>query len=739
MSHDDYPNDATTTGRLSLGVTISGQFDEPHSFFDEYFRDEDWFRLSATAGESYLVYGYGFALDMQVVGDFEPADGTIEVNGFSKPDISERVLVFTANKTRDYFVQVSNSITSESGSYELLAWQYEIPDSPVTSMTLVDGVTKTHRLETVIDVDYFKMPMVAGKTYEIRLEGFTDYFDFSDSFLPQLKILDPDNNLLEDKRVFARNKVARFEFTPTQTATYFAAVDANGLGGVGTYDIRKLELVDTAATGPSTTSRLDLKPNQTAAITSNFGPGDDIDWHQVDLVAGRWYQFGVVSDFSLVWMLLDRNNDLIEYRVGDQQHMFFRAAETGTHHLLLRDGVSDYTLYGVDNAAPPISLSSPYRNPVELLGNASITGQELFSLNEFPADQIQIVSEADFMVGTTKYDRYLLHSFPANELASLRFEGALQRGEYDVSLRALGGGTHSGWAQAVISSRPDNSDLLDSGHLWTADNTQRNRVYQLTYRFADSVPSYFEDGRFTGFQPISSTVEDIFREMFARSSGLHDKTITGYGNQISTITGKSIIYDDSEDADIQIFTADADIRAIGYHPGKYGLGDIVLDNDFYAGEAAPQPGSREYFEIVKAVATALGVKHFAHEFNREQSIVGTATYGISDDAIYPTTFGNQDISFFDSRFGWSRDTTPTVDVTEYKLGQPIRRQLFSNAAPIQRGKQYRCPGIRVASINRFARRRQKSRRWRRHFSSLSRRGTRIKFRRCHPERARQRV
>ena len=114
----------------------------------------------------------------------------------------------------------------------------DIPGDTSTTATLSVGesVTSDHTNSggTIDLYDYFAMSLIANNTYEINLEGSSTQAGTLD--LPLLQIYDQNNGYLTGDFGGGVGNNAKILFTPTSTATYFAA-SKGGANFEGTYKI----------------------------------------------------------------------------------------------------------------------------------------------------------------------------------------------------------------------------------------------------------------------------------------------------------------------------------------------------------------------------------------------------------------------------------------------------------------------------------------------------------------------
>ncbi|MFK7769426.1 MAG: calcium-binding protein [Mariniblastus sp.] len=244
--------------------------------------------------------------------------------------------------------------------------------------------------------------------------------------------------------------------------------------------------------------------------------------------------------------------------------------------------------------------------------------------------------------------------------------------DYDINLRALGGGSVSGWAQANISSKVSPSTFLSSGAKWNESNTQRNSTDVITFRFADSLPSYYDPADFSNVGRVGEQIEAIFESIFTPTSS--GKTSPWLTRNIPIRFEMS----DSETADIQIFTADQSDSAFGKNPGLGAGGDIVLNRELFSGTSNPVPGSQEYFAILRSVATAMGIGQSATGLNREQSVVGVSESESLGDA-YLSSFGDFDTRHLMELYG-AIGRFPLLGTNRFVLGDPANGSFTSKIA-----------------------------------------------------------
>ena len=613
MSHDsdDVPDDFTTEARIHVGIPLRGDFDPHPDGSGGLEIDSDWYRVWLEAGRTYILE-FPTNSPWAWVATFRTPGPRLEVLHEGTGENGGLSMVVSSQNTMDFFVELRHKYLPVETPYDVSVSNYDIPDNRNTLHMLEVNGFQTSFVDFESDRDFFAIDLNEGWTYQFDLESN----GIDGELNPVLRLFDEDVNLVESDNDSGEGLNSQFTFEAGYTGRYY--VSAAGAGdSTGGYRLENtlVNYIDDYAMGVETEGRIELQPNQPTVFTGLTEVEGDIDWLKVDLVAGRWYLFGAYPRYGNPTVFLrDTNNEATTPARSRSWRFHYQAKESGTHYLVIKDNAAEreYTAWGFDNFAPEIAPIWTGRSGIVFL-------RDLVDFADFPVESIQVYSESDFKVGDEVYSGNQTHLIGKDQIYLIQYESSDR--EYRVSHRAIGGGTASGWVQSMILPLPVPSEQLASGSLWTDDNTQSESNNTLTFRFAETVPSYFPGDRFTGFAAVSDAVAEAFRSIF-----------------VNLPVGIEFVEDPSEQADIQIFAADSDELSVGYAPGRWGMGDIVLDNEFYSGDANPLRGSEQYFEILKAVATSLGIKHFSTDLSREQSVVGLSNDANILSHSYPTQF-----------------------------------------------------------------------------------------------------
>lgn len=211
----------------------------------------------------------------------------------------------------------------------------DIPGNASTTAVITTSGTTASEIELNADVDWFRVELVAGLTYDFKLTG-----DGSANTLDNgiLRILDATGNQLG----VSAGKNAISNITPTTSSTYYISVADSFISdnqAEGNYIITS-RLGDTVFNNTSTTASI----TGTGTTSGILGQSEDSDWYAVTLVAGRSYSFNLTGAGGLDSLdngnmsLLDQAGVRIGNRVSKDGFITFTAATTGTYFINVEDG-----------------------------------------------------------------------------------------------------------------------------------------------------------------------------------------------------------------------------------------------------------------------------------------------------------------------------------------------------------------------------------------------------------------
>ena len=274
---DDYAASAATTGVLAVGGTASGNIDRAY--------DSDWFRVTLTAGTTYLINVNGTTLTDPYVRLRNSSGTLITADNDSGVGLNPQIS-YVPTVTGTYYIDVQGYLSTHTGTYNVTLAQVvdDYANSILSTGALTSPGSVSGRIETSGDSDWFRVSLTAGYTYSFSLTGTT----LSD---PYLYLRNAAGSVLASDDDSGPGLNALITYRPTTTGAYY--LDARALGtGTGNYSLAVSEtppaddhLATTAATGTLTVI------GTTGFAVGTIETSGDRDWFRVSLLAGTSYVF----------------------------------------------------------------------------------------------------------------------------------------------------------------------------------------------------------------------------------------------------------------------------------------------------------------------------------------------------------------------------------------------------------------------------------------------------------------
>jgi len=303
---DDYADSIETTGTVAIGGHATGTV--------ETSNDEDWFRVSLTAGTAYDIAlrgqptSHGSLSDPEIVG-IQDASGRM-IPGTSNDDFGGSTnshVTFTPTTTGTYFI-AAGAYAFQTGTYRLsldtAQASDDLPADVTTPITLVAGDAYAGTIGTVGDVDWVRLPVLAGHRYIVDLRGA----DSANGTLadPQILGVYTANGAalpvtLAPDSLAPASRDSRAWFSTAETADVFVAVRAQD-GGIGTYRLSYAADADTTAPILTSTSPADGSGHVTpsANLSLSFSEAVRAGSGQIILSGGGQTQTIEVTDTARV-------------------------------------------------------------------------------------------------------------------------------------------------------------------------------------------------------------------------------------------------------------------------------------------------------------------------------------------------------------------------------------------------------------------------------------------------------
>ena len=247
---DDFADDTSTTGRVSVGGSIRGKIGL--RLDGVRMDDRDWFRAELEVGKPYRINVAGLASQggtltyatlrgvYDSTGEYIPGtrdrDNREIVRGIELDQMIDPTVDFVPTETGTYYIVVGSDYLS-IGSYTVTVGLgfsepsgQDFPSDLSTPGRVAVGGQVTGEIETGEDVDTFAVYLTAGVTYVFEMEGI----DTGRGTLPDPLIngiLDAEGIKVSGVGRFAdgggTGRNARGEFTPSETGPYYVAVTLN--------------------------------------------------------------------------------------------------------------------------------------------------------------------------------------------------------------------------------------------------------------------------------------------------------------------------------------------------------------------------------------------------------------------------------------------------------------------------------------------------------------------------------
>ena len=262
MMSDTIVNNIATTATLGANASVVSKIDAPN--------DTDWFKTKLSAG---LTYGFKIAGDGGTgVSDpdvyLRDTNGsTILVYGYNSSSPTSTI-AYTASRGGTYFVQAGNIDERDTGSYRLTSIATDkVRNDVATTATMIEGEKRLGKIDVATDSDWFKVKLVAGREYTIKLSGNTTNPKLGDA---ALSLYDDDGARLNYSTGFGANP-ATLTFTATASGTYFLGAAGYYSGSTGNF---ALSFGSNATKFVGNSAANDLSGNARANLIQGNGGND---------------------------------------------------------------------------------------------------------------------------------------------------------------------------------------------------------------------------------------------------------------------------------------------------------------------------------------------------------------------------------------------------------------------------------------------------------------------------------
>ena len=357
---DDYAADPTTTGRVVVGGSATGNIE--YNGTVEYNADTDWFAVTLEAGKLYRFdlegsgTGAGTLRDTFLCGIYD-ANGEL-IDGTTNYDYGvnrHSQAYFRPDEDATYYVSAGGGYGKDvTGTYTLTVTEISddsaddyAADATTTGTVVVDG-SATGNIDPPgdgdpADRDWFAVTLEAGTLYRIDLEGSsTGGGTLRNPYLRGIYDAAGDRIDGTTNDDGGQRYNSRVYFTPDESATYYVSAGAYG-NHVGTYTLTVTEIPDDYAADLTTTGTVVVDGSATGHVEYR----GDTDWFAVTLETGKAYRFdlkgwstggGNLYDPYLLG-IYDEDGDRIESTtdddsgVGRNSRVYFTPDEDATYYV----------------------------------------------------------------------------------------------------------------------------------------------------------------------------------------------------------------------------------------------------------------------------------------------------------------------------------------------------------------------------------------------------------------------
>ena len=240
---DEYSANNTTTGRVAVGGSATGEIDAPPT--GSTAADVDWFKVQLEAGKTYRIdlegapSSNGTLRDLRIRGvydaDGDKAPGTFATFDSARARGQDDELLFTPESGGSYYIAAASLVQVRIGTYRLSVTEIDTSEadraefkSRSSSATTVEvgdvDNPPTGDISTDRERDFFAVELEARARYRIDMEGV-------DAALARPRIFgvyDERGDQVDHITGFRGNKFAVLDIEAPTAGTYYI-----GLGRVG--------------------------------------------------------------------------------------------------------------------------------------------------------------------------------------------------------------------------------------------------------------------------------------------------------------------------------------------------------------------------------------------------------------------------------------------------------------------------------------------------------------------------
>lgn len=466
---DDYSAGVNTTGVITPGSSKTGDIEIPS--------DEDWFRVSLTAGNAYVFSAR--SNDGIVFMDLYNSAGEYRRYDYQGSLKDSALISFDPMVSGDYYLAISYLDDGKVGSYELEADFRHTSDDYSSNMNTTGSVSPDRsasgRLEIRSDHDWFKVDLIAGTSYLLSAQSSMIRNVY-------LALYDSERTWIASEWQRTAAPAAEIEFTPTVSGPYYMGISSLGSDSTGFYSL-EVDITsggvtaDDYSAGSDTTGVVTLDGPASGSIET----ATDQDWFKVSLLADTSYQLSATSTLDATWLgLKDSSGNWIgtDYQLGlhDAAMIGFTPETSGDYYLAVGDpgaSTGNYTVslalngttddyYATVDTAGALSLGSPATGRIEMVGDEDWFEIQLIAGMDYRFSAQSNNLETTYLQLKDSQGQWLASGFQGNSenAAAISYTPA-EVGTYYLAVSDLGGDT-TGDYQVSLALNNASDEAADS-------------------------------------------------------------------------------------------------------------------------------------------------------------------------------------------------------------------------------------------------------------------------------------
>ncbi|WP_310475484.1 pre-peptidase C-terminal domain-containing protein [Sandarakinorhabdus sp.] len=395
---DDFPGNLSTRTVVAIGGSLTGNI--------ETGGDGDWFRVNLQAGAKYRFDLLGSQTGRGTLSDpllqLFDSNGTFLVLDDDGGDgFDSRISDFTAPASGTYFLAAEAFDPEATGTYAIAAAL--VAGSSLAIQPISVGETIVGTIDTFGERDSFEVTLLAGRKYQFAMLASST--GNGTLFEPRLQLQNQSGITIESNFGGGFRRSAEItDFSVNQNGTYRLVASENLSSGIGTYEIKFIELpssnqVDDYSANSSTSGVLAVGSSQ----AGNIDIQNDRDWFRVSLQSGQTYRFDLGDYVTGEGSLWNASIDLLNASGVSQVTAFagnttgfgararisdFVAPTSGTYYLSVQSNFGDGSY-----VVKALQISQPSASDIQSM-NAQTVGRLTVGGEQF--SRIDTAGDADW-------------------------------------------------------------------------------------------------------------------------------------------------------------------------------------------------------------------------------------------------------------------------------------------------------------------------------------------------------